>query len=142
MTKECAKCGAVKDLDQFNVQPDGKHGRHPYCKPCVLAYNREWAERNRQRRREQCRVQHGTYLARNGKRRASKLVSKEARRAHLAVARALKSGVLEKPARCPSCGSQDSPIHAHHADYSQPLDVRWLCAPCHGRLHATEGTPA
>ena len=28
-------------------------------------------------------------------------------------------------------------LHGHHEDYSQPLEVVWLCAPCHGLRHRT-----
>lgn len=31
------------------------------------------------------------------------------------------------------CGAEQS--EAHHDDYSKPLDVRWLCKPCHGAAH-------
>ena len=34
---------------------------------------------------------------------------------------------------CETCGSPDT--HAHHEDYSKPLNVAWLCRKCHCRLH-------
>ena len=46
------------------------------------------------------------------------------------VNRAIKSGKLVKQP-CEVCGSPE--VHAHHDDYSKPLDVRWLC-----QLHHTE----
>lgn len=58
--------------------------------------------------------------------------------AHSRVQRALKSGKLVRPDRCERCGAADvrlrdgrSGLHAHHADYSRPLDVEWLCVTCH-----------
>jgi len=39
---------------------------------------------------------------------------------------------------CECCGCRprdQSYIHAHHDDYSRPLDVRWLCASCHTVVH-------
>lgn len=64
--------------------------------------------------------------------------TKEARRAHWAVHNAVVRGLLERPDDCEKCGyvgrvTRD--IHAHHDDYSKPLDVRWLCSSCHGRHH-------
>lgn len=41
-------------------------------------------------------------------------------------------GWLE-PQPCESCGSVD--VQKHHTDYSKPLDIEWLCAPCHQAHH-------
>ncbi len=38
-----------------------------------------------------------------------------------------------KPA-CQACGSKVY-IHAHHPDYSKPLQILWVCASCHKKLH-------
>lgn len=58
--------------------------------------------------------------------------------AHQAVGKAVKAGVLTKPANCVECSSGFS-IEAHHDDYDQPLLVRWLCSECHRRWHAEHG---
>src|SRR5260370_14798419 len=52
------------------------------------------------------------------------------------VRRALKAGKLIKQP-CEVCGTTEN-IHAHHEDYSKPLDVRWLCASHHAGLHMAE----
>jgi len=57
----------------------------------------------------------------------------EKRRAHKAVEWALASKTLEKKP-CDVCG--ETSVHAHHDDYSKPLDVRWLCPRCHKAEHA------
>lgn len=46
------------------------------------------------------------------------------------VKRALKKGLLVRPDTCEVCGGP-GPIEAAHSDYSKPLEVRWLCLPCH-----------
>lgn len=54
--------------------------------------------------------------------------------ARLAVRSALKSGQLARPAACLTCGKKCIP-QGHHADYSKPLVVEWLCASCHRQKH-------
>jgi ribosomal protein S27AE len=45
---------------------------------------------------------------------------------------AVRLGKIERMP-CERCGAMVS--HGHHDDYDKPLDVRWLCALCHGREH-------
>jgi hypothetical protein len=42
-------------------------------------------------------------------------------------------------ARCPCerCGAEHA--EKHHDDYSKPLEVRWLCRPCHLSIHRVGG---
>jgi hypothetical protein len=54
------------------------------------------------------------------------------RQARAAVYRAVRRGTLHRPDRCTSCGAR-GPVQGHHADYSRPLDVEWLCRRCHRR---------
>jgi DNA repair exonuclease SbcCD ATPase subunit len=49
-----------------------------------------------------------------------------------ATHRALASGKLTREP-CEVCGSEVS--EAHHADYSKPLEVRWLCRTHHMEQH-------
>lgn len=50
---------------------------------------------------------------------------------------ALDAGVLSRADRCQRCGASDVRIHGHHSDYGKPLDVQWLCAPCHRVAHSS-----
>ncbi len=52
--------------------------------------------------------------------------------AHNKVSRAIKSGLLTKQP-CIRCGEQKS--LAHHEDYDKPLEIMWLCQPCHKQRH-------
>lgn len=45
------------------------------------------------------------------------------------------TGQIARPSACSSCGSKLH-VEAHHADYSKPYDVIWLCRSCHKKLHA------
>ena len=54
-----------------------------------------------------------------------------------AVRLALESGALVRPSECSSCRATCKP-DAHHDDYAQPLNVRWLCKRCHRAHHIEE----
>lgn len=51
-----------------------------------------------------------------------------------AVHKAEKKGILKRPKKCQRCGAS-SRVHAHHDDYSKPLDVKYICQPCHIKIH-------
>lgn len=62
----------------------------------------------------------------------------EARLADNAIRRALRKGLLVRPADCERCGGNLGRIEAHHRDgYSESarLNVEWLCSPCHRRAN-------
>ena len=51
-------------------------------------------------------------------------------RARRVVYAALRRGRLVRPFICQRCGAL-AHLHAHHEDHARPLDVLWLCEPCH-----------
>lgn len=51
--------------------------------------------------------------------------------AHDSVSNAMRDGRIKKQP-CEICGSV---AHAHHDDYSKPLEVRWLCIKHHVEWH-------
>lgn len=53
--------------------------------------------------------------------------------------KAIKRGHLVRQP-CEVCG--DARVEAHHDDYSQPLNVRWLCPSHHRDHHAAERAAA
>lgn len=59
-------------------------------------------------------------------------------KARYAVNNAIRDGKLERGTACHFC-STDKNLQAHHEDYDHPLDVVWLCASCHGKLHGIKG---
>ena len=66
--------------------------------------------------------------------------AKASRRAQRMVEKAIKRGILV-PEPCEQCGARGTfqdgrnGVQAHHDNYSKPLDVRWLCQPCHHEWH-------
>lgn len=123
-TKRCMKCGEVKPLSEFYRHPEMKDGHLNKCKDCT---KRDVAERrsNNPEAELQTRVK-------ACKRKPTP------KNAYRAVDAALRCGVLIRPTVCSGCGCSDSEhrIEAHHYDYSKPLDVIWLCTPCHERIDA------
>jgi hypothetical protein len=61
-----------------------------------------------------------------------RLADKRRTQCHNAVARAIRNNELS-PMPCVRCGELKS--LAHHEDYNKPLDVMWLCQPCHKQRH-------
>ena len=59
----------------------------------------------------------------------------EKRKADWTVDNAIRRGLLKK-GPCEYCGSLK--VHAHHEDYANPLDVKWLCPKHHLLRHKTE----
>jgi ribosomal protein S27AE len=79
-------------------------------------------EANPEKVREEHRIRQARYAARNP----------EKMRAYKRVYYALKTGKLQREP-CEVCGAEK--VHAHHDDYSKPLEVRWLCTACHELHH-------
>ena len=52
---------------------------------------------------------------------------------NIKVFQAIRKGKLIKEP-CVDCGVEEK-IHAHHEDYSKPLDVVWVCAAHHKKYH-------
>ena len=58
--------------------------------------------------------------------------NKDKTKARNIVNRAIRRGKIKR-LPCVNCGEKKS--QAHHENYSKPLDVIWLCAPCHHAIH-------
>jgi len=55
-------------------------------------------------------------------------------KAHCALNNAVRDGKIIKPKICERCGEAKL-LHAHHPDYSKPMEIEWLCSTCHRREH-------
>ena len=147
VSKPCRQCGETKPLSEFyrhSAMPDGHLNQ---CKECKRAYAREYRQNNLERvqayDRERGSMPHRKAAV---KRRAHRYKHKNAEyaaryyskypekyRARNMVNAAIRDGKL-KARPCEVCGHAVG-IHAHHDDYSKPLEVRWLCPKHHGERH-------
>jgi len=148
--KQCFKCREEKPLSEFYRHPRMADGHLGKCKTCAkrdvaeragrLGNNPEWLAKERAR----CREKQERYRRLGLEPKAK--VSLEARRryrkanphkflARQKAGRAQRKGRLVKPTACQLCGETLKRLVKHHPDYSQPLQVQWLCDKCHGFVH-------
>ena len=142
--KTCFKCGRLLPISDFYEHPAMSDGHLGKCKECArsdvranrAARRKQYAAfevtRNKTETRKAYKSKHcKSYRARNPEKTS----------AHQAVSRAIARGSIIRPRKCDECGAESdgtrrTQIHAHHDDYSRPLDVRWLCPSCHVKRHA------
>ena len=140
-TKKCFKCGRVLDLSEFYPHKQMKDGHLNKCKDCaktdVQVYRIEHPDivRERDRKRFQNNIERREKNAVHAV--AYRKKHPERYRAQNAVNNAVRDGRLKKPEACEVCNTPGL-IHAHHHDYSRPLDVVWVCVKCHRDLHHQE----
>jgi len=135
--RTCSKCGVKQRLEDFYPSSMHKEGRKPECKKCNNERGRAYVKANKEKRKAWRRQHYLKNLSRE--KEAAKqyhLTHKDGHRAHAKVGYATRAGHLT-PKPCEVCGTIDD-VHAHHDDYSKPLDVRWLCRSHHLRLHARQ----
>ena len=134
-SKECFKCKTVKPLSEFYKHAMMADGHLNKCKQCTKSdaakHRSENIEKIREydRRRSKVPERKAANICVN---RAWRQEDKRRQRAHNAVRRAINKGILVV-SPCSRCFSTRAV--AHHEDYDKPLDVMWLCQPCHKQRH-------
>lgn len=133
-SKACRVCGEVKPASEFYRHKSTRDRLFAECKFCWCARTRKYRadndevrvrDRNRNTLRRSYRAAAAQKYAKN---------SPEKVAAHVMVSRAISKGdLLRQP--CQVCGATEF-VHAHHEDYSKPLDVIWLCARHHTLTHS------
>ena len=134
-SKSCFKCNTVKPLEDFYKHPQMLDGHVNKCKEC----NKNDVTANRNKNIEKVRA----YDRTRGKiperiktvteiTRAWRAEDSRRALAHSSVARAIRRGELFRQPCC-RCGAEKTV--AHHEDYDKPLEVVWLCQPCHKQRH-------
>lgn len=116
--QKCDTCKKEKSLDCFYKNKSKKNGIASTCKLCATKlldkhrktskFKRNALDRQREYRRK--------YPERN--------------RAHQLAQYARKKGWIVTRNTCEDCGEKKR-LEMAHIDYSRPLDIRWLCTPCH-----------
>lgn len=135
LEKECFKCKTVKPLGDFYKHSTMADGHLNKCKDCTKNDSNKHRSENlekiraydRARAKIAERIKTTTEVT-----RAWRAEDKRRARAHTAVARAIRNGELIRQP-CLRCNEPKSV--AHHEDYDKPLEVMWLCQPCHKQRH-------
>ena len=144
--KRCKDCGAAKPSSGF-------YGVQTECKECtktrvrafrllnierLRAYDRNRPNADERRidnlRRYRERTSTPAGRAREWERK-KKYLNSDKKACNTIVGNAIRGGKLVKEP-CERCNSEDS-VHAHHEDYTKPMEVIWLCPPCHGLRHTS-----
>ncbi len=118
------------------------------------AYYKNWYEKNRERMLEKNRCWY------QSNKEHAKEYSKQYRKSHPHVYRkSVREWVEKNPLKkmcqkyvrvalyhkiitrqpCEVCGTTEN-IHAHHTDYTKPLEIKWLCEKHHLQLHFSKST--
>ena len=145
----CRYCKTDKPTDEFYQSAIRKNGTGD-CKECIRSrvranraknadYYKQF-DRNRanlphrvEARKDYAKTEQGQKaLARGKAAHYYRYPNRSA--ARNAVNNAVRDGRLHKPSQCESC-SDETALHGHHCDYNKPLDVMWLCDPCHKQWH-------
>jgi hypothetical protein len=133
--KECFKCKTIMPLNEFYKHFQMADGHVNKCKKC----NKKDVTANRNKNIERIRAYDRERAKNPERQKTAQQISQAWRKAdkrrgaaHSAVARAIRNGTLFRQP-CVRCYEIKS--FAHHEDYDRPLDVMWLCQPCHKQQH-------
>lgn len=136
--KICIGCGKSLWRDAFYASGGAR------CKSCIRLRSRDRARRlmaNPTARAEQ-NEKRRDYRFRYGLRHQDRVDARHD------LQHEVEAGRLVRPKKCQWCGTEGL-IEGHHEDYKRPLDVIWLCQPCHGltrigakRDHSTVTRPS
>jgi ribosomal protein S27AE len=133
--KTCFKCNVSKPLVNFYKHSEMADGYLGKCKECTKldANNHRANNLERIRQYDRDRAKNPERIKANFEiTKVWRSEDKRRSKCHSAVAHAIRSGELTR-LPCVRCGETKS--LAHHEDYDEPLNVMWLCQPCHKQRH-------
>jgi hypothetical protein len=132
--KTCTKCSTTKPVTEYHKF---RNGLRPTCEACTNAQNREISMRPNAIERRHARQKQYESLFERKKARAEQSIRMRIKYPEKCKARDALNGairwgkIVKQP--CEVCGSIE--VHAHHEDYSKPLEVKWLCQQHHIEIH-------
>lgn len=124
MNCKCFRCG--KEYYSYY--------KHKIRQSCSMECRKTSKEEKRTRDRIRQKAYYQTEI---GRKKIRDLINEsnkkfpEKNRARTKLNWSVKNGKIEKPEHCSRCGKKSGRIEGHHEDYSKPLDVIWVCKPCH-----------
>ena len=131
--KQCGKCGDRKPHWEFSLRAANTDGLDAWCKVCHREYGRQWYAANRKVHLARCHDYSRTAAGQTTRQRSrTKHISQI--RANTYLNNAIKDGRFKRGTVCVDC-SRETFVEGHHSDYTQPLNVEWLCPTCHKRRH-------
>lgn len=151
--KKCTKCYEVKSPEEFHHDKRVSSDRCSSCKACLKKRMAQYCATNRLKLRAAKVIYEATPSAREKRREATRRHGRKYRtryteaqrkrrrknperaRIYEHVAREIRAGRMVRPELCARCNTagRTGRIEASHDDYSKPLEVEWLCVPCHRR---------
>lgn len=136
--KICFKCNEEKELSEFYAHKGMKDGYLGKCIKCTKKdatdHRNDNIEKIREYDRKRGKLPHRIKFSTETTKRLREQFPLKYK-AQTAVNNAVRDGRLIKPINCSACNKKGRQIEGHHDDYSKPLEVTWLCSPCHKQLH-------
>lgn len=144
--KKCTACEQEKPLCEFNWRNKAKGIRHSRCNICrrlnsKTYYHKRGGKELKRIRHVEHRNEHIEGMRKYGKGKKRKIpYNPTTAPAKIALSRAVKKGIIQRPDACSQCGATGK-IEAHHHngyDKIHYLDVVWLCRSCHDLIEHPE----
>ena len=137
--KKCSKCGLLKPETEFYQDKRTTDGLKCQCKKChckttVATRDKEKARKTNREYMRRMRIEYPEKVRLVERLRELTRPNDEKKRARMLLNVAVRNGKVVKPMKCQDCGAVGT-VYGHHADYTRPYDVEWLCSECHGKRH-------
>jgi hypothetical protein len=140
--KCCPTCQIAKSPMEFYRDKRTPDGLKSQCKSCHNEGNIKSRDENRKRSANAEHMRNARRWNPEKFRERERAASRQRawtqeRQARYELNLAVRRCEVVRPDQCESCGYVGR-VTGHHDDYSKPLEVRWLCYPCHGKEHRND----